>query len=126
MMYYTVEVTTEPVQNDDWSALRHVLDVVPGSLLVEDPGEPLLIIPVQADGTMKAALFVDGLSKLLHLTLKSGRIYPTPEDDFELDDDEPEETEAPQTEVVRALDSYVAAAPEFDCRLTEDGRLVGC
>jgi hypothetical protein len=38
----TVEVTTDPVANRDWSRLRRVLDTVPGTILLEDPAEPTL------------------------------------------------------------------------------------
>lgn len=122
-MNFTVEATTDPVENNDWGRLYNVLDAVPGSLLLENPEAPVLIIPVEAEEPMKAALFVDGLSKLLEISVTSGKIYPTPTDEYEFEEDEAEGSEV-VTDVVRALDSYVADAPDFHGHLTEDGRLV--
>lgn len=125
-MDYTVEVSTSPISDDaGWEKLRNVLDVVPGSMLIEDRDEPTLIVPVVATEPMKAALFVDGLAKLLDLELKAGQIYPTPEDDFDFDDDA-ESVESSTTPVVEALTSFVAESPEFEGKLTNDGRLVNC
>ena len=81
-MEYTVEETTAPVTGGEWDGLRHVLDLVPGAMLIEDPEEPLLIVPVEADEPAKALLFVDGLAKLLGIELRTGRFCPTPQDDF--------------------------------------------
>lgn len=120
-MNFTVEATTAPVLNGDWSLLRHVIDVVPGTILIEDADEPVLVVPVQAEEPMKAALFVDGLSKMLGIELRAGSIYPEPLHDFDVD-----AAEAPgQTpEVVDALTSWANNAPEFGQRLDSSGHLV--
>lgn len=123
-MNFTVEATMSPVQDGDWDPLYHVLDVVPGTLLLENPEHPVLIIPVDAEEPMKAGLFVDGLAKLLDLTIVSGQIYPAPDDEFDFEDEDDAEMAEPNTEVVRALDCYVAEAPDFAGRMTPDGHLV--
>lgn len=83
MINFTVEATTTPVIDGDWSVLRAVLEAVPGAILLEDAEEPQLLIPVDAESPMRAATFVDGLSTLMGFEVVSGSIYETPEDDFE-------------------------------------------
>ncbi|MFC0248742.1 hypothetical protein ACFFIO_09535 [Citricoccus parietis] len=123
MNEYTLEVTTAPVINGDWSVLRNVLDMVPGSILIEDPEEPMLVVPVTAANPMKAAKFMDGLSTLMGFSLVSGNITPTPtaeELGIELDDESPTH----KTEVEKALERYVENDTSFSGRLTSEGRLV--
>ncbi len=84
-MYYTVEIVVAPVADDDWPRLRDVLDVVPGTLLIEDPEAPMLISPVEADSPWQAASFIDGIRSVTKMKLVSGCVYPAPEPDFDLD-----------------------------------------
>lgn len=83
-MNFTVEVVVPPVLNDDWGRLREMTDVIPGTLLLEDPEAPMLIFPVDADGHQQAASFVDGVCTVAEIRLVSGCVYPTPDVDFEL------------------------------------------
>ena len=93
MSNYTVEAVTAAVENDDWSKHRRVLDLVPGTVLLEDPIEPRLIFPVTADTQGRAFLFVDGIFKLVGIEPVSGTVeLDEDEDDFYVafdDTDEP-------------------------------------
>jgi len=122
MTAFTVEVTTAPVLNGDWELLRSVLDLVPGTLLIEDAEEPVLIFPVEAHDPMQAALFVDGVTKLTKITLISGRVAETPPADFahDLFEDEVHEEGSP---VVFAVREWMEGVPEITGRV-EDGRLL--
>lgn len=125
-MDFTVEVTTRPITESDWNVHRSVLDAVPGTVLIEDPEEPILYIPVEADDPMKAAKFVEGLAKLTGLKLKSGKISPvTPDPELEglFDDDD---ADVQPTDVVRALDSYAAQDADISGRVVAGGRLAPC
>lgn len=105
MTDWTVEVTTPAVTSDDegWAPLRRVLETVPGTILLEDPDEPTLIFPVTADSPMKAGMFVDGIARLMNLTLLNGKIYPAPVIDFEVHD-----TQArPETEVMARVSAWI-------------------
>lgn len=75
MTEFTVETIMEPVVGGDWALLRSVTDLVPGTILLEDPGEPTLIIPVDSDSLRAAALFVQGVMSVLDLKIKWGRAY---------------------------------------------------
>jgi hypothetical protein len=88
MTNFTVDVTTEPIQDGDWTKLRSVLEAVPGSVLIEDPLAPELMIPVDAESAMKAATFVDGLSQLIEFHIVGGEIRPTEEADFDAPEDD--------------------------------------
>lgn len=123
-MEYTVEVTTKPVENDDWSRLRNVTDVVPGTLLLEDPDEPMLIIPVEADAPGDAFRFVDGLATLLGLTLEMGRAYPAPDEDFEDTEIEAGAANSEESDVVKTLERFVSETPTLNARMSHDGRRV--
>jgi hypothetical protein len=48
MRSYTVEVTTAPVPDGDFSTYYHAIDAVPGTVVIEDAEVPLLIVPVDA------------------------------------------------------------------------------
>lgn len=109
MKSYTVEVTTAPAVDGDFSAYHRVIDAVPGTLLIEDAESPMLIVPVDADSPMKAAQFVDGLAKLVNIEPISGTIYPTPTADFDLDDDDT--TGVATTPAVEALSEWVESQP---------------
>lgn len=89
MATFNVEVITEPVVNGDWSALRHVTDLIPGAMLVEDPVEPQLILPVDADTQGRAFLFVDGVLQLAGVVPLKGSIdLDESPDDIDFDYDE--------------------------------------
>jgi hypothetical protein len=119
MTDFTVEATVAAVTDGDWSELRRVIDLVPGTLLIEDAEEPVLIFPVQADSPTRALLFVDGVAKLVGLVICAGTVYPTPDVDYEtpaeVDD---EETTTP---AVEAVNRWIDSVPPLDRRLTSDG-----
>ncbi len=118
MTDFTVEATMAAVPRGDWSRLRSVTDLVPGTFLIEDPDEPVLVFPVQADSPSKAAMFVEGILKLVNLELVSGTIEPAPEADDEISGDE--SAEAP-TDAERAVNEWIERVPTFDGRVTDDG-----
>lgn len=121
---YTVEVTTRPVGTEDgWTALTRVIDTVPGTLLVEDPDAPTLIVPVDAATPMDAIRFVDGLARLMGLNLVSGSVYPTPSLDPAYLDGLDESPRAP-TDVMNRVAAWVAATPPIRGRVEDDGRLL--
>jgi hypothetical protein len=119
MTDFTVEATVAAVTDGDWARLRSVIDLVPGTLLIEDPEEPMLVFPVEADSPMKAVLFVDGIAKLVGLEVVSGSVGPTPDADFDMDeDDEPREEGTP---AVLAVRDWVESVPRFEGRVTHEG-----
>jgi hypothetical protein len=83
MMPFTVEAVACPVYcEDDWSPLREVTDLIPGSFLIEDPEQPTLVMSVTSSSAMRAALFVDGVFKLVGLGLMSlNSVRPAEPDD---------------------------------------------
>lgn len=83
MKDFTVEVVTKPVVNDDWSTLRSITDIIPGTLLIEDPQEPTLVIPVEAETLQSAAVFVQGVMTVVKLDIVWGRAYRTEPCDFD-------------------------------------------
>lgn len=85
-MELTAEVTVAAVVNDDWTCLREVLDVVHGSLLIEDPDAPVLMMPVTAKSASAAQNFVEGILGLKGIAIVKGRIDRAPADDYELGD----------------------------------------
>lgn len=113
MTLYTVEVTTPPVEDGDWTVLLTALDTVPGTVLLRDEESPSLLIPVDATSPMRAAMFVDGLSKVLGFQVLSGEIYETPDAD-EYDEDN---TVAPSA-VARTVTEWVDSVPPI--RATRD------
>ena len=87
MSDYTVEATLARVSTEDgWVALRRMTDVVPGTILIEDPAEPVLIFPVSATDPQQAAIFIEGVASVASLEILTGDVYPTPPPDY--DDDE--------------------------------------
>lgn len=119
-MMFTVEITTT-APKDGWAIHRRVLDTVPGTLLIEDVEEPMLILPVEADDPMSAARFVDGVCKLMDLTPMSGSIYEAPAADF----DAPEDDEsAPETPVISAVRGWMEQTPQIHGHVTEDGHVL--
>lgn len=117
MSDFTVEATTAAVADGDWSRLRSVTDMVPGTFLIEDPDEPVLVFPVQAASPSLAALFVEGILNLVELELVSGTISPAPESEVDEHDDEP-------TDAQRAVNAWIEQVPSFDSRLADDGTVV--
>lgn len=88
-MDFTVEVVLAPVADDDgWTKLRDMLDLLPGTLLIEDAGEPMLIFPVEAESAGRAGSFIDGVASIAELQMVSGCVRPTPPVDFERDGEE--------------------------------------
>jgi len=77
MNAFTVEVVTRPVENDDWGSVRSVTDHLPGTILIEDAGEPMLIIPIDAPNLKSAAIFVQGAMSVLGHEVVWGRAYLT-------------------------------------------------
>lgn len=111
MTRFTVELLLEPVENDDWSLLRSVIDAVPGSSLIEDPQEPQLFIPVDADSPLRAATFVDGLSQLIGFISIKGQIYEPAEDFDAPDDDETPDAVTPASAAVQAWVDEIPPVP---------------
>lgn len=115
MTEFTVEATTQAVTDGDWSRLRSVIDLVPGTLLIEDAEEPMLVFPVQAESQGKAYLFVDGILKLVGLEPVTGRIS---EAEVDVEDDHTNGTDA-----VRAVNEWIDSVPSFDGRVTREGNV---
>ena len=116
MTEFTVEATTQAVTDGDWSRLRSIIDLVPGTLLIEDAEEPTLIFPVQADSQAKAFLFVDGILKLVGLQPLTGSIS---EADVDVEDDD----EANGTDAIRAVNEWIDRMPSFDAHVTHEGHV---
>lgn len=83
MKEFTVEVVTKPVVADDWSTLRSITDIIPGTLLIEDAQEPTLVIPVEAETLQSAAVFVQGVMTVVGLDVQWGRAYRTEPCDYD-------------------------------------------
>jgi hypothetical protein len=120
MTDFTVEATVTAVTDGDWSPLRRILDLVPGTLLIEDSAEPVLIFPVQAESATNAILFVDGIAKLVGLTIRSGTVQPTPEIDYEVDD-EFISSDEPDTPAERVVNEWIESVPSLNARVTQEG-----
>jgi len=80
---YTVEVTLTPVADDAWAVYRNVTDIVPGTILIEDPEFPVLILPVEAADPQQAAIFVQGIASIAGVQIVSGQVSDAPERDFD-------------------------------------------
>jgi len=81
MPLFSVEVTLERAKTeDDWAALRRMTDTVPGTLLLEDPEEPVLIFPVESNHPQDAAVFVQGVASIAGLNIISGVLSELPDD----------------------------------------------
>lgn len=117
MTLYTVEVTTAPVTDDNWTVLESALDTVPGTILLRDAEMPALLFPVEEENPMRAAMFVDGVSRLIGFTITACEIYETPCHDG--DDDEA----APATAVVQAVSEWMDSVPPVERHLAADGTL---
>lgn len=111
MRAYTVTVTFAPVVDDDWSALYNLLDVLPGSFIIEDSEAPTAVIVVDAETKQSAFTFVDGVFKVLGLRPRTGKfeLFQPAEGISELLDDEYEETESVPTGEVKGWDNALVA-----------------
>lgn len=58
----------------DWDELRELIEIIPGTILVEDPDAPLLIFPVDAPDDYAAFSLVDGVLRLRGVQPERGRI----------------------------------------------------
>ena len=75
MHAYNVEAFMAPIADEsDWDELRDLIDVIPGTILVEDPDTPLLIFPVDAPDDYAAFSLVDGFLRLRGVLPEKGRI----------------------------------------------------
>lgn len=83
MTDFTVETVMAPVVNDDWDELRNMTDVMPGTLLLEDPEQPMLIFQVEADTLSKATALVQGVTSVAKLEIVWGRAYLTEFDEID-------------------------------------------
>lgn len=116
---FRVEATLTPVADEaGWTTLRSVLDTVPGTLLVEDPDEPVLIFPVEAESAFRAVTFVDGLSKVVGFTIVSGTVGPALELDVDDDlfDDDSASDDTRETSMTRGLQRWVNDIPVVPSR----------
>lgn len=83
MNSYMVEVTLAAVTDGQWSELRRMTDVVPGTFLIEDAEQPVLVLPVEAESHRNAPLVVQGVVLVAGLNSLSGTVSPTPPTDFD-------------------------------------------
>lgn len=116
---FRVEATLTPVADEaGWTTLRSVLDTVPGTLLVEDPDEPVLIFPVEAESAFRAVTFVDGLSKVVGFTIVSGTVGPALELDVDDDlfDDDSASDDTRETSMTHGLQRWVNDIPAVPSR----------
>ncbi|OBF79873.1 hypothetical protein A5791_10335 [Mycobacterium sp. 852002-51163_SCH5372311] len=75
MNAYNVEAILGPVADEgSWDEIRDLIDVIPGTILVEDPDAPLLIFPVDARDDYAAFSLVDGFLRLRGVEPLKGRI----------------------------------------------------
>jgi hypothetical protein len=82
MTTFTVEAVTKPVHDEaGWLSLRRVTDLVPGTLLIEDADEPMLVVPVSASSPGRAAMFVEGVLKVVGVEFVSGTIRHEDDDE---------------------------------------------
>jgi hypothetical protein len=84
MNHFTVAVTLPAVNEGDWTRIYGYLDLVPGTVLVEDPEEPQLLIPVEASDALNAVNFVRGISLVSGMTIVAGEVYAAPEEESHL------------------------------------------
>lgn len=123
-MEYTVEVTTSPVTNDNWTTHLRAIDSVPGAFLIQDASEPMISFPVTANDAMEAAHFVGGVASLIDLDIIKGSIYPAPTDEITLFDDD--DDEAPQTDVVTEVNEWMRETPNIRERHSRHSQEMAC
>ena len=83
-----MEAILSPIADDEgWEEARDLIDVIPGTILVEDPDEPLLIFPVDARDDYAAFSLVDGFLRLRGVEPLKGRICLIENGDADDEDD---------------------------------------
>jgi hypothetical protein len=112
MTSFTVDVTTAPVADGDWTVLHAAIDAVPGAFLVADAEEPHIVFPVDADSPLKAATFVEGLSQVVGFEVVSGSIELAPDSDFDAPEDETPAARA--TKATAAVREWLDAIPPIN------------
>lgn len=122
MTLYTVEATT--ASTSDFRSLRRFTDIVPGTFLLEDPEEPTLIFPVDANSAMAAVRFIEGVAKLGELDVVRGCVYEAPIGEFEVDQSEEEEVDLATSPVVDAVRTWMSHDEPLPGRIDASGRLV--
>lgn len=105
MRTYTLEVATFPVIDDDWAAHTRVLDTIPGSALLEDQEDPILIFDVDAESLNKAMAFVSGIAQQFDFIVKSVTVI-----------DESEASKTGMAPDLEAVEEWVGKAPAPDRR----------
>jgi hypothetical protein len=121
MTLYTVEATT--ASTSDFRSLRRFTDIVPGTFLLEDPEEPTLVFPVDANSAMAAVRFIEGVAKLGELDVVRGCVYEAPVGEFEVDQSE-EEVDLAASPVVDAVRTWMSHDEPLLGRIDDRGRLV--
>lgn len=82
MTTFTVEATSKPVHEvNGWLPLRRVTDLVPGTFLLEDADEPMLVMPVVASSPASAILFADEVLRLVGAELVTAAARIAEDDD---------------------------------------------
>lgn len=89
MRLYSVEATV--AATDDLDSLRRFTDIVPGTVLIEDPAAPTLVFPVEARSVREAVSFVTGVAHVGGLELVSGAVDLL-DDDFHPEGNDDEST----------------------------------
>lgn len=89
MKLYSVTATLAPTA--DFTRLRTYTDIVPGTVLLEDPQAPSLVFPVEASSVSEAVQFVHGVAVVGGLAVVSGEVSEL--DDGDLADDVPTEAQ---------------------------------
>lgn len=82
---FTVETTTVPVLNDDWSVYYDLLDHYPGAILIQDPIEPALVFAVQSDEEQAALVFVAEMMRSFGISCTKTTVSLAEEVDFDYD-----------------------------------------
>lgn len=85
---YTVEMTTVPVLDDDWSRFYELLDMFPGTILLEDPIEPSLIFSVRGDQDEHVYSFVRLVATIAGITYTKISVALADRVDFDYDNEE--------------------------------------
>ncbi|BAN32010.1 hypothetical protein MAHJHV53_44100 [Mycobacterium avium subsp. hominissuis] len=89
MNAYNVEAILRPIADDNrWDEIRDLIDIIPGTILIEDPDGPLLIFPVDAPDDYAAFCLVNGVLQLRGVKPLKGRICLIENVDDEDDEDD--------------------------------------
>ena len=111
-MTFTVEATTIPVTDGNWAVFYELLNDIPGSMLIEDPEQPTVIIPTDCELPDRAFAFVSGLATVTGLTLVEARAYETPEDDADLPEDDVVEIHT--SDSINRVRDWIASIPQSE------------